>query len=104
MSKKKKAKPQRKSSPRQSTDELPGVALEKVVTELQRLFSPDATVEHNQRVVDRLGTSRQIDVLIRGHFAGHPMMGVIECKDSGRRKQLDDVEAFVTKTAHLGAG
>lgn len=75
-----------------------------IVHQLQSLMGPDAKAERNQRIKDRLGHLRQIDVLIRGKFAGWDMIGVIECKDQKRRKGLGDVEAFAKKTEHLGAG
>jgi hypothetical protein len=83
---------------------LPGIELEHVVLHLQRLMGPDASAEHDQKIIDRVGNERQIDVLIRGKFAGHPMTGVIECKDHSRKKGLNDIEAFAKKTEHLGAG
>lgn len=104
----KKKRPQGKKATRKpvkkKAKELPGVELEKIVAQFQTLMGPDATAEHNQRVRDRLGHLRQIDVLIRGSFGGWAMIGVIECKDHSRKKGLADVEAFAKKTEHLGAG
>ena len=85
-------------------DELPGAELEKLVTLFQKLMAQGAKVTHNQKRRDRLGNLRQIDVLVEGTFAGWPMLGVVECKDHSRKKGVADVEAFVTKCLHLGAG
>ena len=83
---------------------MPGTELEQVVLQLQQLMGPDATAEHNQKIKDRLGHLRQVDVLIRGKFGGWPTIGAIECKDQSRKKGLADVEAFAKKTEHLGVG
>jgi hypothetical protein len=97
-------KQRKKKSTKKRMRPLPGIELEQVVLHLQRLMGPDASAEHNQKIIDRLGNERQIDVLIRGKFGGWLMMGVIECKDQSRKKGLDDMEAFAKKTEHLGAG
>jgi Restriction endonuclease len=81
-----------------------GIELEHVVLHLQQLMGPDASAEHNQKIKDRLGHERQVDVLIRGKFGGWPTIGVIECKDQSRKKGLNDIEAFAKKTEHLGVG
>lgn len=98
------AKKKRSKTKKNRQHPLSGVEMEKVVLHFQRLMGPEATVEHDQKLKDRLGHMRQIDVLIRGKFGGWPTIGIIECKDQTRPKGLDDVEAFAKKTEHLGAG
>jgi hypothetical protein len=97
-------KQRKKKSAKKRMRPLPGIELEHVVLHLQRLMGPDASAEHDQKIKDRLGHERQIDVLIRGKFGGWPTIGVIECKDQSRKKGLDDIGAFAKKTEHLGAG
>lgn len=62
-----------------------GIEFEKIVSDIQSRIDPNATVLHNQRIVDRHGHSRQFDVEIRGKFAGQEIIGVIECKDKNRK-------------------
>ena len=50
--------------------ERPGISFEKAVALVQAQFDPAANVTHNEVIVDRLGHSRQFDVVIRGAFAG----------------------------------
>lgn len=92
--KKKKAK--KRKSP-------PGLPLELAVARIQQMFDPNSTVTHDEKLRDRVGNIRQYDVVFRGHFAGQPAIGVIECKDHSRKKGPDAVEAFSKKTEHLGA-
>lgn len=81
----------------------PGIAFEKVVAEIQAQIDPTATVTHNEIILDRLGQSRQFDVVVRGVFAGQQMLGVIECKDLGRKVGTPEVDGFVTKAQDINA-
>jgi len=89
-----------------TTDEAidkPGIAFEKVVAAIQAQIDPTATVAHNEMLVDRLGQSRQFDVVVRGVFAGQKMLGVIECKDFGKKVGTPEVDSFVTKAQDVNA-
>jgi hypothetical protein len=81
----------------------PGIAFEKVVAALQARFDPATVVEHNVMLTDRLGQNRQFDVVIRGVFAGQPLLGVIECKDLNRPIGTPEVDAFQTKSTDANA-
>jgi hypothetical protein len=83
--------------------EHPGIAFEKMVAAIQSQIDPAAVVSHNEVLVDRLGHSRQFDVVIRGSFAGQAMLGIIECKDLKRRVSNPEVDAFVTKAQDINA-
>jgi hypothetical protein len=83
--------------------ELPGIAFEKLVAAIQSQIDPSSNVSHDEKVTDRLGHERQFDIVIRGNFAGQPMLGVIECKDLKRRVGNPDLDAFVTKSQDINA-
>jgi hypothetical protein len=85
------------------SNDPPGIAFEKLVAAMQARIDPLSTVAHDETIVDRLGHSRQFDVVIRGHFAGQKMLGVIECKDLKRRVGNPEVDAFVTKANDVNA-
>lgn len=85
------------------TKDRPGIAFEKLVAAMQARIDPTSQVVHNENVVDRLGHSRQFDVVIRGSFAAQKMFGVIECKDSQRKVGNPEVDAFVTKARDVNA-
>jgi len=85
------------------SQDLPGVALEKAVARVQQLLDPNSRVTHNEKLADRAGNMRQYDVIIRGRFAGRACLGVIECKDHGRKAGPGDVDGFAKKTENLGA-
>jgi hypothetical protein len=90
--------------PRKSdSQDLPGIALEKAVARVQQLLDPNSKVTHDEKLADRVGNMRQYDVIIRGQFAGRDCLGVIECKDHGRKAGPGDVDAFAKKTENLGA-
>jgi hypothetical protein len=99
----KKKKPARKAAVMKNNKDLPGISLERIVARIQQMMDPQSTVTHNEKLVDRVGNERQYDVVIRGHFGGRPVLGVIECKDHSRKKGPDAVEAFAKKTENLGA-
>lgn len=81
----------------------PGIAFEKVVAAIQSQLDPAATVTHDEVIVDRLGHSRQFDVVVRGVFAAQKMLGVIECKDLGKKVGTPEVDAFITKASEVNA-
>jgi hypothetical protein len=83
--------------------DVPGIGLEKIVARIQQMMDPNSTVTHNEVLEDRVGNSRQYDVVIRGRFGGRPVLGVMECKDHSRKKGPDAVEAFAKKSENLGA-
>lgn len=81
----------------------PGISLEIAVARMQALLDPASEVIHDKVLVDRIGNKRQFDVVVRGTFAGHAVLAVVECKDHGRRKGPDSVEAFAKKCENVGA-
>src|SRR5579871_3250660 len=85
-----------------SDNDLPGIRLETIVARIQQKMDPNSTVSHNEKLVDRLGNKRQYDVVIRGHYAGRPILGVIECKDHSRKKGFTPQALVVAE--HEGIG
>ena len=85
------------------SEELPGIEFEKAVAAIQMQLDPNAAVTHNEIILNRLGHSRQFDVVVRGTFAGHPMLGVIECKDLKGKVGTPEIDAFVTKAQDINA-
>lgn len=85
------------------TTERRGIPFERAVAAVQAQFDPAATVTHDELLVDRLGHSRQFDVVIRGSFAGQTLLGVIECKDLQRKVGSPEIDAFVTKSQDVNA-
>ena len=88
---------------KKSAKPLPGVTLEKAVAHIQQLMDRNSTVTHNEKLVDRVGNRRQFDVVIRGHFAGMDILGVVECKDHNTKKGPREVGAFAKECEHLNA-
>jgi hypothetical protein len=76
---------------------------EQAVASVQRLLSPDAEVTHNEKIPDLKNRRRQFDVVIRGNWAGHKILGVIECKDKGRPVDMPQIEGFITKSRSVRA-
>lgn len=86
-----------------SESQQPGIAFEKAVTTIQEMMDPNACVTHNEKLQDRHGHKRQFDVVIRGKVGGHPVLGVIECKDLKRKVGTPEMDAFVTKARDINA-
>jgi hypothetical protein len=80
-----------------------GKSLEQVVGRIQQMLDPQCSVSYRERLKNRLGFSREFDVVIRGFFAGHPMLGVIECKDWTDKVGTPEMDAFITKTRDINA-
>lgn len=87
-------KKNRAASKRGRSKQPAGESFELAVARIQQMLDPNANVTHNEILVDRINNRRQFDVVIRGMFAGRDMLGVIECKDRGRRAGPSDIEAF----------
>jgi hypothetical protein len=96
-----KKQPGKKTAPKKK--DAAGIKLEKIVARIQQMMDSNSTVMHNEKLLDRVGNTRQYDVVIRGQFGGRPVLGVMECKDHSRPKGADAVEAFAKKTENLGA-
>lgn len=58
---------------------------------------------HNERLTDRTGATRQYDVVIRGFLGPTRILGIMECKDHGRKVGPEDVDAFAHKVENVGA-
>ena len=85
------------------TKHNPGVEFEKLVSNIQQLFDPTASVLHDQILTDRLNQKRQFDVVIRGSFSGYPILGVIECKDLNRKVGTPEIDSFHTKSTDVNS-
>ncbi len=80
-----------------------GKSLEEIVGRIQQLMDPQSVVTYRERIPNRLKILREFDVVIRGQFGGHPMLGVIECKDWVDKVGTPEVDAFVTKSSDINA-
>lgn len=85
------------------SDSPPGIEFEKIVAEIQAQIDPASKVTHDEILLNRLGHARQFDVVVRGTFAGQPMLGIIECKDLKRKVGTPEVDGFVTKAQDINA-
>jgi hypothetical protein len=80
-----------------------GKSLEQVVGRIQQMMDARCSISYREKIENRLGISREFDVVIRGLFAGHPMLGVIECKDWSDKVGTPELDAFITKTRDINA-
>lgn len=80
-----------------------GKSLEQAVGRIQQMLDSACEVTYRERIRTRLGIPREFDVVVRGHFGGHPMLGVIECKDWGDKVATPVVDAFITKSCDINA-
>lgn len=80
-----------------------GKSLEQVVGRIQQMMDTQCSISYREKIQNRLGISREFDVVVRGFFAGHPMLGVIECKDWNDRVGTPEIDAFITKTHDINA-
>lgn len=76
---------------------------EKLVARIHKSFCEDADVRWSEQILDSSGRSRQIDVTVRQHLGPHQVMMAIECKHQRRPVELEEVEAFITKSTDLHA-
>lgn len=80
-----------------------GKTLEQAVGRIQKMLDPVSLVTYREKIVNRLGIPREFDVVVRGKFAGQPMLGVIECKDWADRVGTPEIDAFIRKSQDVNA-
>jgi restriction endonuclease len=80
-----------------------GEKFERAVAATLSLFTDQASVQHSERLVDRLGDSREFDVVIRGTLTGLPILAVVECRDKKRPANVSEIEAFIQKSRDVYA-
>jgi hypothetical protein len=61
-------------------------------------------VKWSEKLIDRSGTERQLDVTIRTKTGPHEVLGIIQCKYEKRPVTITDVEAFISIKQDLNAG
>src|SRR4051794_19551766 len=86
---------------RKMAKDLSGIGLEKAVQQIYQRLDPNSQVTHDEWLEDRTGNTRQYDVVIRGDFGGHKMLGIVECKDHKRKKGPSEVEGFAKSLSQL---
>lgn len=66
-------------------------------------LDPNATVEHDVKLPGKIsGTSRQIDVLVKGMVAGEEIVIAIECKKYAKKIGIGKVDEFAGKLEDIG--
>lgn len=85
------------------TKDKTGKSLEQAVGQIQQLFDPKSTITYREFITNRLGIRREFDVVIRGKFAGHFILGVVECKDWKNKVGTPEIDAFITKANDVNA-
>jgi len=77
---------------------------EKIVAGIHLLQAQGAEVKFNDHILGKKTNSqRQIDVSIRFRNSFYEYLTIIECKDEGRKVQVDEIEAFSKKMEDVGA-
>lgn len=76
---------------------------EEAVADIQSLFTPNAAVKRNVRIIDRLGHRREFDVVIEDNWGGRSLLAVIECKALKKKVGTPEVEAFKEKSEKVNA-
>lgn len=85
--------------------ERPGIAFQNFVTSLECAISQreGVTVESSKRLIDKdTGRLREHDVVITWKSGHHTVITAIECKDTGRKVGVKEIEAFSRKCERTG--
>lgn len=85
--------------------ERPGIAFQNFVAVLERALSvrEGVSVESSKRLPDKdTGRLREHDVVITWTSGHHTLITAIECKDTGRKVGVPEVEAFSRKCERTG--
>ena len=77
---------------------------EKLVARIHIALCRDADVKWSEKIVDKSGTERQLDVTIRTRTGPHDVLGIIQCKFEKRSVSIAEVESFISTKHDLNAG
>lgn len=77
---------------------------EKLVARIHLALCREAEVKWSEKLIDKSGTERQVDVTIRTRTGPHEVLGIIQCKFEKRPVSITEVEAFALSKADLNAG
>jgi hypothetical protein len=77
---------------------------EKLVARIHIALCRDADVKWSEKLIDKSGTERQLDVTVRTRTGPHEVLGIIQCKYEKRSVSIADVESFISTKQDLNAG
>ncbi|HRI67484.1 MAG TPA: restriction endonuclease [Polyangium sp.] len=83
--------------------DLTGKPFERLVAAVQKKLDNDADIEWNARMRGASGTSRQVDVAIRGRWGSAKLFIAVEAKDYEDKVDIGIVESFIAKLKDIGA-
>jgi hypothetical protein len=69
---------------------------EKLVARIHVALCRDADVKWSEKLADKSGTERQLDVTVRTRTGPHEVLGIIQCKYEKRSVSIADVESFIS--------
>ena len=82
----------------------PSREFEILVTKIQAQLTPDATVEHNVKLLGKLSKKRrQIDCLVQQNIGQYKILIALECRDKKTAVDVNGVGAFQKVLEDIGA-
>lgn len=76
---------------------------EEVVASIQKNIAPNAKIIHDEKIIGKSGTERQIDITIRYHIGQFNILVVVDCKDWKNPVDIGDVGQFIDMVEDVGA-
>ncbi len=76
---------------------------EEFVASIQKRLTPHARVIHNEKIIGKSGTPRQIDIAVRYKLGQFDVLVIIDCKDWSKPVDIADVGAFIDMVEDVSA-
>jgi hypothetical protein len=76
---------------------------EEAVVSIQKNIAPNAKIKHDDKIIGRSGTERQIDISLRYHIGQFNILVIIDCKDWSSPVDIGDVGQFIDMVEDVGA-
>ena len=82
-----------------------GLFFETLVKLIQESYrdKKDTKIYQRYKLTNIAGTEREFDIVIESNINSHQILIVIECKDEGRKIEVGEMEAFITKCNRIPA-
>ena len=76
---------------------------ELLAKQIQEKISPNAIVTHNEMIMGKAGSKRQVDITVRAKVGQFDILIVLECKDYNKPINVKTVEEFCGLVEDVGA-
>ncbi|MGB2866694.1 MAG: restriction endonuclease [Sedimentisphaerales bacterium] len=76
---------------------------EEAVASIQKNFAPNARITHDEKILGKSNTERQIDIVVRYNIGQFSVLVIVDCKDWKNPVDIADIGQFIDMFEDVGA-